>query len=172
MDVNGSFSGQTASVNGMTMSSGGNGNGSTTPSSIGTVMGWLIIPLNVFNRLTNPGTGSTTPSSPYNYVNGYPMLNNNYVDCNGNIDNDPAHHTKNPSDHDPAHHSGMNCPGGIPAFGGNATQNNGQPWWLNGSSNGMFSPFMFLTPGSSMQWVVIPLTQQIIQQLNNMNWTQ
>ncbi len=46
------------------------------------------------------------------YVNGYPTISGNFVDCNGNVDNDPSHHTTDPSDSDPAHHIGQNCPAG------------------------------------------------------------
>ena len=46
----------------------------------------------------------------YTYVNGYPTLNGNYLDCNGNVDNDMGHHVTNPSDTDPGHHVGQNCP--------------------------------------------------------------
>lgn len=46
------------------------------------------------------------------YINGYPTINGNYVDCNGNVDNDSSHHTTDPNDTDPAHHIGQNCPVG------------------------------------------------------------
>ncbi|MCL5667369.1 MAG: PA14 domain-containing protein [Patescibacteria group bacterium] len=71
---------------------------------------------------TQINSGSTPPStlpppnpnSPANnnivYTNGYPTINGNYIDCSGNIDNDAAHHTLDPSDRDPAHHSGQQCP--------------------------------------------------------------
>jgi hypothetical protein len=64
-------------------------------------------------------TTTTTPPPPppgggttITYVNGYPTVNGNYIDCNGNIDNDMGHHTTSSGDTDPAHHVGQNCPAG------------------------------------------------------------
>jgi hypothetical protein len=91
------------------------------------------------------------------------MLNGNYIDCYGNIDNDMGHHTTNPSDQDPGHHSGMNCPsgsllgnmGGMPG-GGNS---------MGAPQNWMFN--WFDINNTSIQWVIIPLTANTIQKLFN-----
>jgi hypothetical protein len=52
------------------------------------------------------------PTTSVVLINGYPTINSNYIDCNGNIDNDPVHHTTNSADTDPGHHIGQNCPAG------------------------------------------------------------
>lgn len=61
------------------------------------------------------GSGSTTPpptNSGIVYVNGYPTVNGNYIDCDGSVDNDMAHHSTDLNDTDPGHHLGQNCPAG------------------------------------------------------------
>jgi len=58
------------------------------------------------------GQNNFAYAASYVYVNGYPTLNGNFVDCDGNIDADPSHHTTNPNDTDPGHHLGQNCPAG------------------------------------------------------------
>jgi hypothetical protein len=60
----------------------------------------------------NPPPTTTGVSSTITYINGYPTINGNYIDCNGNIDNDLAHHVANPGDTDPGHRIGQNCPAG------------------------------------------------------------
>ncbi|MBI2410073.1 hypothetical protein HYV30_03485 [Candidatus Kaiserbacteria bacterium] len=52
------------------------------------------------------------PSQTIVMVNGYPTINGNFIDCNGNIDNDPSHHTTDPNDTDSGHRVGQNCPSG------------------------------------------------------------
>jgi len=140
--------------------SGGGGSGTSTLPTINT-FGWAVIPLSLYNQLFASSTGtSTTPSSPFTYINGYPTLNGNYLDCNGNIDNDPAHHTTNSSDTDPAHHIGQNCPGGMPMLPTNSNFSNmlpnngtGQSWIFNvGSDNGQIT-----------QWVGLPLDSKTLQ---------
>jgi endoglucanase len=44
------------------------------------------------------------------YLNGYPTINGDYVDCDGHTDPDPAHHVTDSNDTDPGHHVGLNCP--------------------------------------------------------------
>jgi hypothetical protein len=154
-------------------------NGTTISSS--EIFGWVILPsfmMNILpsstpltwsmsnsqfststttstnNSLTKENVmGNLNPSMGLTYNNDYPMLNGNYIDCNGNIDNDPAHHTTNPNDTDPAHHIGQNCPGGQPTLG-NPFDANWMDWW---SKNNWPS-----------NWFIIPLTRQNIQDIMNM----
>ena len=145
----------------------GTGTSSTTPPVItppaNGIWGWLAIPLNLYNQLYgNASTSSSstgTNDSGVSYTNGYPTVNGNYIDCNGNIDNDPAHHTTNPSDTDPAHHVGQNCPAGsltIPNEGNSGTANTGS----------IFSLFAPGNNGQLAQWVIVPLTGDLIGKLS------
>lgn len=58
-------------------------------------------------QVSAPITNSSTTGMVY--VNGYQILNGNYIDCDGSIDNDMGHHVTNPADTDPGHHLGLNC---------------------------------------------------------------
>ena len=121
--------------------------------------GWAILPIGIYNQLFGTST-SGTPSSIYTYVNGYPTLNGNYYDCNGNIDNDPAHHTTVATDTDPAHHIGQNCSSGNPPAPGNSPD-------LSAILGGSTQTWMFNinTGGGSSQWVALPLTGETILEL-------
>ncbi len=82
-------------------------------------------------------------------------MNGNYLDCNGNIDNDMGHHVTTTTDTDPGHHIGMNCPVGSPLMSQNNWMNTGSAFMLNWPSNS----------GEMPQWVIIPLTNETINKL-------
>ncbi len=123
-------------------------------------IGWMVLNAETYNKIFNASTTQPSNSSSSNYtmVNGYPTINGNYYDCNGNLDNDMAHHTTNVSDTDPAHHSGQNCPAGAPKPPMAMDMGMGQGMWQQGI-------LWFGTPGALNQWVVIPLTSQNLQML-------
>ena len=142
------------------------GTGTNTPTTtlpsfnnIGT-LGWLVLPQTIFNSIYNTTASTSSSPSVYTMVNGYPTINNNYVDCNGNVDNDMGHHSTNPGDADPGHHIGQNCPGGMPKAPGNTTMN-------NNSSQGMTNNFFTLSGmnNSQSQFVLVPLNGQTLQKL-------
>lgn len=81
---------------------GGNGGSTANTSNVPTAS----------NGQTNNNGNNTQPNNTITVTNGYPTVSGNYIDCNGNIDNDMVHHTTDPSDADPAHHVGQNCPAG------------------------------------------------------------
>jgi plastocyanin len=170
-DPAGNASTQTSSVTGATWMVGQTGpNTSTTtpttststPASTTTttstmLTGWLVIPRSLANQLSI--ATSTASSSPFTWMNGYPMINGNHIDCHGNIDNDPAHHTTNANDTDPAHHIGMNCPGGQPMLNQQSSI-----WWHLNIPN---MPFSWPGNNPAGDWVVIPITSNILTQLLN-----
>ncbi len=179
-DQNGNTSPQSATTTATTLpATQSGGTGTSTPGSIGSnqVFGWILVPSsfltmypNVFSSSTIPwGTGggtstSTQPGSPYTYSNGYPMMNGNYIDCSGNVDNDPAHHTTNPNDTDPAHHIGQNCSGGSPLLPGG--MNMGMPGNMP-MGGGMDMMGMMNHASLAPGWVAIPLTRNTLQALFN-----
>jgi hypothetical protein len=64
-------------------------------------MGWMIVPLRIFEKIQSPSTtpASTGANAGITYDSyGYPKWNGNYITCEGFIDNDPAHHTKDPNE--------------------------------------------------------------------------
>jgi hypothetical protein len=115
----------------------------------------------MMNGASTPGTGTT---SPYTMINGYPTMNGNYFDCEGNIDNDMAHHTTDPNDTDPGHNVGKNCPGGMPKMPK-----------MNMDAGQMFMPGMLNHPmfgvwnGSTTEdWVIVPLTSELVMKMAGM----
>jgi hypothetical protein len=129
---------------------------SPTPNpGSGSSFGWAIISLNLFDQLNGNSTASS--SSPYTYVNGYPTINGTYYDCNGNIDNDAAHHSPDMNDMDPGHHVGQNCPNGVAAPNGN----------IHSFTNRMIN-FLFNGTGQLTQWVIVPLNSDLIHKLATM----
>jgi hypothetical protein len=154
-------------------------NATTTPGSGSAmsdlrILAWLILPrdlaglLGTTTRFNIPGMVagtstqlSATSSLPYAYINGYPTIEGNYFDCNGNIDNDMAHHTANVNDTDPAHNIGKNCQGGAPM-----APNSNAMMGMMGSGMGM--PFFhFMNGAQGSNWMVIPLTRNNLSTLLN-----
>jgi hypothetical protein len=158
-----------------------NNQGGVTMWGTGDVVGWIIIsPYLLGMGTSTPGHGTTTAPSNGNgsatgtqitYMNGYPMVGGNYIDCNGNIDNDPAHHTTNPNDTDPAHNVGKNCPGGAPqlrdngyymGYGNNSMMMNDQ--WMHGFSWGAMNGVLH-SQQQQHHWIIIPLTRGTLDHL-------
>ncbi len=138
--------------------------GNPWDSNMTATLGWAAIPQNLFNQIWGSGAGTTTPgNSTITYdANGYPMWNGSYINCEGQIDNDPAHHVVDPNDTDPAHNVGKNCPGGAPKTPSMSSVN-----WAGSAWNNMGMPFTVWV-GSGAQasyWVVIPLNVQTLEQL-------
>src|SRR5205085_8185567 len=69
---------------------------STPPSSSSTpqsypppsngIWGWVAISMSLYNAIYNASSTGSIPIPPFTYVNGYPTLNGNYLNCNGSID--------------------------------------------------------------------------------------
>lgn len=170
-DANGNVSAQSAGVSGG-IGAGNNftntGNTNTTSttgsnSNTNTTMnqeypwGWISIPAALFTQASLAGTSThTTPPTNLGNTsssnNSYPQMSGNYINCNGAVDNDMAHHTTDPTDTDPAHHQGMNC--GTQNWDSSTFQHTWLPNWSGNTSN-------------PNEWVQIPLTSQVISLLNN-----
>lgn len=127
-------------------------------------VGFMVIPLSLFERFNSTSSSAST-SLIYTYDQyGYPMYNGNYVDCNGNIDNDPGHHTKDIFDTDPAHNVGKNCPGGMPlAPMGNNSNMDPNSW----NNNWQTMSFWSVMSGSMEQWVILPINSSTLQKLHH-----
>lgn len=133
----------------------GNGTSITPPNfnGIGNI-GWLVLTQASYNLIFgNANSGSTD----YTMVKGYPKMGNDYVDCNGNIDNDMDHHTSNGGDPDPAHHRGQNCPDGSPKPFVNMNMGNN---FSSGMTGNLFTLF-----GNGENYVVVPLNGDWLQKL-------
>jgi hypothetical protein len=128
-------------------------------------MGWMIVPLRIFEKIQSPSTtpASTGANAGITYDSyGYPKWNGNYITCEGFIDNDPAHHTKDPNDKDPAHNIGKNCPGGKPKVPTQAAMS----MWENGIGFNFW-----MTNGQNPnreEWVVIPLNRENMENLHHL----
>jgi hypothetical protein len=147
-------------------------NGNTNNTGQGSdIVGWIILSPVMFSSMStstqNTIMGNTnSTSSPYTYVNGYPMLGGNYVDCNGNIDNDPAHHTTDMNDTDPGHNIGKNCPGGAPKLPNQGNGMNQSNWWMfNNPFGGVFGDLLGNNPNGNSRWIIMPLTRSSLQNL-------
>jgi hypothetical protein len=128
-------------------------------------MGWMIVPLRIFEKIQSPSTtpASTGANAGITYDSyGYPKWNGNYITCEGFIDNDPAHHTKDPNDKDPAHNIGKNCPGDKPKVPTQAAMS----MWENGIGFNFW-----MTNGQNPnreEWVVIPLNRENMENLHHL----
>ncbi|MBL8029966.1 MAG: fibronectin type III domain-containing protein [Candidatus Doudnabacteria bacterium] len=175
-DAQGNMSPLSSAVSGMTWASSTPAtttppSGTSTPANpwpwnpnSGDVMGWAAVPQTLFDHVWgNWSSATTSSSSVITYdAHGYPMWNGSYINCEGQIDNDPAHHTIDPNDTDPGHNVGKNCPGGAPKtpMAGNMNWSGG----MNFDNSGMPFRVWVGSGDDAAYWVVVPINKQTLEQ--------